>query len=371
MSFGEKVCLKWQDFSVNLPSVFSELRTVGEFSDVTLACEDGRVEAHRLVLSSASPVFRMILQQTNHPHPLVYMRGVEVATLEAVLDYIYCGEANLLEKDLPDFLKHAEELQLKGLSALSAQDLPQDMESFSKFDEVFEPKGTPGLTFLAHPQGRGRSENPPEIEYQRNTQVEEDQIFLIRNIQEQKLVDENIKENEEDHHTKLSMMKQVDGAWVCKVCGKEKKTKYAIKSHLETHVDGTQFKCKSCKKYFETWDNLRSHLKDSEHILQNFGDFLGKQENTKTEPFYETPKYPASVDPGTLMEKVEGVWTCKVCGKDTKLNKDHMKGHVETHIEGLQYTCSICNKIYTTKDNLRGHFYRAHKASKKTKALFQ
>jgi len=348
MSFGEKVCLKWQDFSVNLPSVFSELRTVGEFSDVTLACEDGRVEAHRLVLSSASPVFRMILQQTNHPHPLVYMRGVEVATLEAVLDYIYTGEANLLENDLPTFLKHAEELNLKGLGG--TQDLLQ--ESCSK-SEGFEPKEIPGFTFLANPQGRGRSENPPE---------KEDQNLLIRNIQEKKLLDEYPKENEEDHQTKLSMMKQVNGVWLCKVCGKEKKKKVYLKRHLDSHMDGTQFICKSCKKFFKTWDNLKSHIKDSEHILQNFGDFLGKQEITKTETYFETPRYPATVGPGTLMEEVEGVWTCKVCGKDTKLNKGHMKSHVETHIEGLQYTCTICNKTYKTKDVLRGHFNKVHKA---------
>merc|ERR1712129_7169 len=97
MNFSEKLCLKWNDFSVNLPSVFSELRHVCDFSDVTLACEDGRMEAHRLVLSSASPVFRRILQPTLHPHPLVYMRGLKVATLEAVLDFIYSGEANILE----------------------------------------------------------------------------------------------------------------------------------------------------------------------------------------------------------------------------------------------------------------------------------
>ena len=201
--------------------------------------------------------------------------------------------------------------------------------------------------------------------------MEEDQNLSMQNIQEKKLFDEYIKENEEDHHTRLSMMKQLDRVWVCKVCGKEKKTKCALKSHLDTHMDGTQFKCKSCKKYFTTWDYLRSHLKDSEHIFQNFGDFFGKQEHTKIEKFFATPKYPPTVDPGTLMEKVEGIWTCKVCGKDTKLNTGHMKSHVETHIEGLHYTCSVCDKVYTTKDNLRRHFYRAHKSSNKTNVLLQ
>ena len=56
MSFSQKVCLKWQDFSVNLPSVFSELRTEGEFSDVTLAWVEGWMEGWKGGGPQAGPV---------------------------------------------------------------------------------------------------------------------------------------------------------------------------------------------------------------------------------------------------------------------------------------------------------------------------
>ena len=54
----EKLCLKWNDFQENAISAFGTLREDREFTDVTLACEDGQqVEAHKEVLTSSSPFF--------------------------------------------------------------------------------------------------------------------------------------------------------------------------------------------------------------------------------------------------------------------------------------------------------------------------
>ena len=43
----EKLCLQWNDFRENVSSAFGDLRQDNEFTDVTLACEDGQqVEVH-------------------------------------------------------------------------------------------------------------------------------------------------------------------------------------------------------------------------------------------------------------------------------------------------------------------------------------
>ena len=44
-----------------------------EFCDVTLACDDKQVQAHKLVLASYSSVFRDLLIQNPHPHPVIYL----------------------------------------------------------------------------------------------------------------------------------------------------------------------------------------------------------------------------------------------------------------------------------------------------------
>ena len=77
MSTDEKLCLQWNDFRENVSSAFGDLRQDKEFTDVTLACEDGQqVEAHKVVLVVSSPFFQNILMENKHPHPLIYMSGI-------------------------------------------------------------------------------------------------------------------------------------------------------------------------------------------------------------------------------------------------------------------------------------------------------
>ena len=41
------LCLNWRDFEANMRLAFGKLREDHNFCDVTLACEEGHVEAHR------------------------------------------------------------------------------------------------------------------------------------------------------------------------------------------------------------------------------------------------------------------------------------------------------------------------------------
>ena len=66
MNTDEKLCLQWNDFKENVSSAFVDLRQDKDFTDVTLACEDGqRVEAHKVILVASSPFFLNILKRTN------------------------------------------------------------------------------------------------------------------------------------------------------------------------------------------------------------------------------------------------------------------------------------------------------------------
>ena len=108
--------MQWNDFKENATSAFGILRNDNDFADVTLACEDGKqFEAHKVILASSSPFFQNILRRNKHPHPLIYMRGLKSEDLVTILDFLYCGEANVYQENLDSFLAIAEELQLKGL----------------------------------------------------------------------------------------------------------------------------------------------------------------------------------------------------------------------------------------------------------------
>ena len=68
-----------------------------------------------MILASSSPFFQNILKGIKHAHPFLYLRGVTGGELSAILDFLYCGEANVEQKNLESFLAIAHQLQIDGL----------------------------------------------------------------------------------------------------------------------------------------------------------------------------------------------------------------------------------------------------------------
>ena len=113
----EKLCLNWNDFQENVNAAFPNLREGREFADVTLACEDGQqIEAHKVILAASSPFLQNLIRRNKHPHPLIYLRGIKSDNLVAMVDFLYCGVANVYQENLDAFLSIAEEFELKGLT---------------------------------------------------------------------------------------------------------------------------------------------------------------------------------------------------------------------------------------------------------------
>jgi len=108
--------LRWNDFEKNISGAFREIREDKDFFDVTLACDDDQLQAHKVILSACSPFFRTVLRQNKHEHPLLYLRGVKYADLVSVLNFMYHGEVNVAQDELNSFLAVAEDLKVKGLT---------------------------------------------------------------------------------------------------------------------------------------------------------------------------------------------------------------------------------------------------------------
>jgi len=115
-TMSDKLCLKWSDFQENITTSFDGLRNDTDFSDVTLACEDGeQFEAHKVILAASSPFFQNLLRKNKDPHPMIYLKGVKSDDLVAIIDFLYCGEVNIFQANLEVFMATAEELKIKGL----------------------------------------------------------------------------------------------------------------------------------------------------------------------------------------------------------------------------------------------------------------
>ena len=123
MTMSDAFHFSWDKFETNLKQSYAGLRETQNFSDVTLVCADGeQIEAHKVVLATASPFFFNMLHMDKHPHPRIYMKGLKFTKLGHIVDFIYQGEVSVGIQDISDFLELAEELKLKGLSKTFGED---------------------------------------------------------------------------------------------------------------------------------------------------------------------------------------------------------------------------------------------------------
>ena len=122
----ETILLNWSEFQDNAANSFQDVRLSLKYSDVTLVCEDSPtlIEAHKVILSSGSTFFQRVLDQipVACPHPLLFLSGVGRRELEAVLDFLYTGQARLPQGDLQDFLQAAQTLGVRGLQKPKPED---------------------------------------------------------------------------------------------------------------------------------------------------------------------------------------------------------------------------------------------------------
>ena len=103
------IILQWDEH--NQTQDIQSLWESQEFLDVTLVCDDDdQLEAHKLVLSAASPFFRKILQRNPHSHPLLYLRGATKKDIQALLLFIYSGETKVMQEELESFKTLANNL---------------------------------------------------------------------------------------------------------------------------------------------------------------------------------------------------------------------------------------------------------------------
>ena len=123
MTTQEKYNLTWQSFHSHVETFLKDLFSSTHFTDVTLVSEDmKKVKAHRNVLSACSPVFKelLLLDETNN-QSIIFLKGVKYQELEAILQFIYLGQATFHEERVSHFLEAASILEIKDLSKIHSE----------------------------------------------------------------------------------------------------------------------------------------------------------------------------------------------------------------------------------------------------------
>jgi len=315
MASSEKFCLRWNDFESNVSTAFRDIREEKDFFDVTLACDDSQVEAHKVILAACSPWFRNILRRNPHQHPLLYLKGVKYKELVCVLNFMYQGEVNVAQEELNSFLSVAEELRVKGLT--------QGNNSTSDNKPKSEQKPAPSRPVPTElpPAPAPKRPRPAPVQsssYQTPAVVDDDDIQEVVPVKSEPgggiaadnsgyvgdqgagavaLDDTYADENYDygaygeagyddgsgmiDPNTGLPLagadgnkaevlnntVKMDDGSWRCNLCDYSSIYKSRVKDHVEAkHMKSSVYQCPFCEKICYTNNALKCHI--SKHHRQ-------------------------------------------------------------------------------------------------------
>jgi len=334
---NEKFCLRWNDFENNISNAFKELRDDKDFFDITLACDDDQMQAHKVILSACSPFFRNILRRNHHQHPLLYLKGVKYTDLQSVLNFMYHGEVNIAQDELNSFLAVAEDLKVKGLTQSQTGESLKTTNtgglSSRKTNQFPTPKPSPRITEREPPPPLKRSRPDPPLASSYTSGGVNDDIQEVVPIKSEPM-QPPAPAPEYTTHQPVALQEQVE----------------------DHSLDAYQEDSQAYDDYGQYVDEQHyPAAADTSHTLQNFE--TGKGGEPDRSILVENIK----------KQFVDGkqCFVCTLCGKSNS-QKSNLLKHVESvHYPTLfEYNCKYCGKSFGAKNNLYVHISNYHRENK-------
>jgi len=309
MTTPEKFCLRWTDFENNISGAFQELRNDEDFFDVTLACEDDQIQAHKVILSACSPFFRSILRRNRHEHPLLYLKGVKYTDLVAVLNFMYQGEVNVAQDELNTFLAVSEELKIKGLTQNDAEKKQNHIMRDAPKIHLKEP--------LKQSNPRTQARPLPEVPRPRAVSSSTQHQHLQPDVQEVVPI-------------------------------KTEPVSLQAEEPYRTHQAEEGIVADPDMEYGETYEDFAENYAGTEAFE---GAFTNNGEETKD--------FQSIISSVLEYDSTDRVWRCTECGK-TNTDKARVRRHAEIHFQGFVHSCPHCGCQKKTSTALRYHIHAYH-----------
>eukprot|EP00092_Neocalanus_flemingeri_P035650 GFUD01038814.1.p1 GENE.GFUD01038814.1~~GFUD01038814.1.p1 ORF type:complete len:353 (-),score=84.69 GFUD01038814.1:31-1089(-) len=346
MSSSEKFCLRWNEFESNISLAFRELREDKDFFDVTLACDDDQLQAHKVILSACSPFFRTVLRRNKHEHPLLYLKSVKFADLVSVVNFMYHGEVNVAQEELNSFLAVAEDLKVKGLTQSGSDSTPMSFPQDTSQQTRAHPDKLPSLPPLERPRSSPpivprltpSTYQPNDDEIQEVVPVKsepipaeihsEDQTYSVAGLEED--VMDTPTENTEEHEDYAGY--QEDGGYGGTRQGYSQLGKPGSSGVVESllYHKMTEGALKTVGEDCITGD---VDILLEQHISRQLG-------SDRTD------------------------YVCLLCSKYCK-SRDECANHIEVHHLKIVRACPYCAIELTSRGGLRQHISRKHREEHK------
>jgi len=324
MDDSEHFCLRWNDFESNISATFRSMREEKDFFDVTLACEDRQVQAHKVILAACSPFFRNVLRRNPHQHPLLFLKGVRYSDISSILSFMYHGEVNVTQEDLNTFLSTAEELQVKGLT--------------QEGDKKPSRQGEPTKPVAKKPpDNQNNFQEPPPQKRPRNDAI-------------------TVKRSEHQDIQEVSVPDMSPAVKVEPVVSEPPVVRPSQHSQDQSQSSG------SGSGAYEI-ENYDSSTYDSWGYEEEQYDQAAQQQEGRYDSNKDMTMFVMSLLKEGIDHEGKKNYTCSICDF-THARKQKVRQHVESwhgDAMGIRYKCDFCDKNYKCHSNLRTHVSSSHR----------
>ena len=192
-----------------------------------------------------------------HPHPMVYLRGIDSNLVMALISFLYQGETSICKEELDQFLRAADDLKLLGLTGGTEDSLVQP-------SNIKESEQTMAMDTIGEKKVKRFETHKKEVAFDmRVPKTEEIYENVGGNLSENSVYSPSKRAGVEEKL--MSMMERLreksEFKWLCKVCDRRTKgSKDNMRRHVEKHINGLSYPCLQCGKVSKSSSGLKMHM---------------------------------------------------------------------------------------------------------------
>ena len=366
--------LEWKKYDLISNSTFENLYEDELFTDVTLACEGNKkLKAHKVILIACSNLLKEILQDNQHPHPLIYLQGLDFENLILLKKFMYLGKAMIEQENIQTFVNVST-----NFLNTETEKIPHLVPKTSKFTHY----DTDGIidTSLVRPENLVKSaltensvategavnvEEYPKESYQKKilNPINFDAISTPYSLATSVPINEKLPiqfiarmkqsclsceyktfdlDKLKDHSDKMHL------AQICPKCG------ISLEGKLQQHLKQkhTTYSCKECS--FTTEVRGQYHLHKKSHITDSL---------LRCDQCEYTSYFPRSVKRHGEIHNTSKEFKCESCDFMSKTFYEQKNHNNKVH-KGLRFECEECDYSATNSNNLKTHKLSVHEKVK-------